>query len=200
MKLCPDLRGIIQSFKVKWNNFNNGGMKVFIKMVPACILQFYKYGETIESFYDDLNFPLDSDLNGNQYLLNSNADNMTRSTVLYHPRILVRKRGKIRQIAELKNSTQDKVLSDTQQLFVVNKQCGEKLVNLTIPGSKEEYSDCNFELITIDILYKCSAYLLTTFMKVRTLKDLTEPYILPNKGNPNDVRAGNVDKKQKDRY
>jgi len=34
-------------------------------------------------------------------------------------------------------------------------------------------------------------------MKVRTLKDLTEPYVLPNKGYPNDVRAGNVDKKTK---
>ena len=42
--------------------------------------------------------------------------------------------------------------------------------------------------------------LLTAFMKVGKLKDLTEPCVLPNKGCPHDVRAGNVDKKTKGQF
>ena len=69
-KLCPDIHGIIQSFKVNWSNCE-GGLDAFLNQVPEAILEFYKKREILESFYDERNFPIDSDLNGNQYILNS---------------------------------------------------------------------------------------------------------------------------------
>lgn len=41
--------------------------------------------DMLESFYDGCDFPIVYDLNSDQYRLNSNTDNMTRSTELYHP-------------------------------------------------------------------------------------------------------------------
>ena len=51
--------------------------------------------------------------------------------------------------------------------------------------------------INIDTLHKCSASLLTAFIKVRMKKDLTENYVMPNKGNPALIRAGVTDQKTK---
>ena len=56
--------------------------------LPEAVLEFYKSGEILEFFYDQRGFPVDLNLNGNQYVLTSQADNMIRSRVLYHPTIL----------------------------------------------------------------------------------------------------------------
>ena len=87
MKLCPDLHGIIQSFKVYWSK-TKGGTNWFKTEIPAAILQFYKCGEILEYDYDERSIPIDFDLKGNLYRLNDYANNMSRSTVLYHPTIL----------------------------------------------------------------------------------------------------------------
>ena len=78
----------------------------------------------------------------------------------------------------------------------MNKECEAKIVDLILPESKRVYLQDHFELVTIDILYKCSVSLLSSFIKVRTLKDITEKVILLIKGKVEDVRSGVVDKKQ----
>ena len=65
---------------------------VLIDLRNRFLLQFYKCGEIMKSYDDDKQFPIDFDLKGNLYHLNSNADNMSRSTVLYHPSILSEKK------------------------------------------------------------------------------------------------------------
>ena len=95
MKLCPDLHDIIQSLKVNWSKVE-GGTTWCKKQIPSTILEMYKCGEITESFYDDTKFSIDFDLKENIYKLNSNDNNMNRSTVLYHPRILADKRAVIK--------------------------------------------------------------------------------------------------------
>ena len=57
LHLCPNIYGIINSFKVNWNKVP-GGKAWFMKMVPLAILEVYKSGEVIEEFYDKHNFQL----------------------------------------------------------------------------------------------------------------------------------------------
>ena len=122
MKRCPDIRGILQSFKINWNKVD-GGIKWFMKMVPNAILQMYKNGEILEPYYDEYDFPIDCDLNGNLYTLNSNANNMTRSTVLYHPTILHNKREAIKKANDTINEDQNKLTIDAKRLLVLNEEC-----------------------------------------------------------------------------
>ena len=56
MKLCPDIRGIINSFKVNWNKVD-GGINWLMAKVPDIIMEFYKNGEIQEHYYDDNHFP-----------------------------------------------------------------------------------------------------------------------------------------------
>ena len=86
-KRYPDIGGIMQSFKVNQNKVG-GGKIWFMKMVPNVIKDFYNSGEILESFYDAINYPMDMDVNNTIYTLNRNADNMTRSKVLYYPTVL----------------------------------------------------------------------------------------------------------------
>ena len=60
LHLCPDIYGIINSFKVNWNKVP-GGKTWLMKMVPLAILEVYKSGEVTEFFYDKHNFPVDCD-------------------------------------------------------------------------------------------------------------------------------------------
>ena len=75
--------------------------------VPDLVLEFYKHGEILEQYYDDNKFPVDFDKNGKLYRLSSNANNITRSTVLYPPSILQNKRESIKMANDLINSSQN---------------------------------------------------------------------------------------------
>lgn len=55
--------------------------------------------------YNDREFPIDFDLNGNLYRINNHAYNMTGSIVICHLGILADKRAKIK-IKWYKNATQ----------------------------------------------------------------------------------------------
>ena len=167
-----------------------------MKMVPQAILQMYKSGEILETFYDHHDFPIDSDLNGILYQLNSTANNMTRSTVLYYPSILLNKRETIKKANDTKNEDQDKLLIDAKRLLVVNEECESKFFGL-LGGEQGVYNSYIAENLNIDTLHKCSASLLTASIKVRVLKDLTENYVMPNKRKPIHIREGVTDKKTK---
>ena len=69
-----------------------------MKHIPEAIFEFYKSSNSLESFADDRVFSLNLYLNGNLYRLNSQVDNLTRSTVLYHPSILVDKKTRIKKM------------------------------------------------------------------------------------------------------
>ena len=54
--------------------------------------QMYSEGEVSERFYDELGFPKDTDKKGNIWLLNSSADHLTRSKILYHPTVIKKRK------------------------------------------------------------------------------------------------------------
>ena len=49
------------------------------------------YDEVSEEFYESHNSPVDMDVKGNMYILNSDADHLTWSKILYHPSVLAQK-------------------------------------------------------------------------------------------------------------
>ena len=51
LKRCPDMRCMLQLFKVNWNKVE-GYINWLMKIVPNTILQFYKCGAILEPFYD----------------------------------------------------------------------------------------------------------------------------------------------------
>ena len=122
-------------------------------MIPAAILQFYKCGEILEYFYDEIKFPIDFDLKGSIYRLNRNANNMSRSTVLYHPSILSDKRDVIRKANNLINESLEMILQDAARLLVLNKECATKLVEL-VQGNAENtcYTPMIQEQLNCDFL------------------------------------------------
>ena len=175
LKLFPDLHGLIQSFKVDWTKVEDGTMW-FKKIISEAILQFYKCGEILELFYDDRKFGIDFDLKGNKYTLNSNANNMTRSTVLYHPKTLSDRRSTIKKAIDIMNEGQQKILDDAARLLIQNKECEKKLAELvgTDDDLDNKYTTFIQEILNYDTFYKCSVALLNAFIKVRVLMDLTE--------------------------
>ena len=59
-------------------------------MLPHIISEIYREGEVSEKFYDEHHFPKDSDQKGKIWILNSSADHLTRSKVLYHPTVVLK--------------------------------------------------------------------------------------------------------------
>ena len=63
----------------------------------------YKKGYVSEQFYDNICFPIDTDLKGKKYPLTSKADYMVCSKVTYHPNSVQEKRDAIEQQILAKN-------------------------------------------------------------------------------------------------
>ena len=64
----------------------------------------YDNGNIGEDFYDENEFPLDSDKDGKTYILNSVKDHLCRSKIMYHPKILADKKELINnKIAAIDN-------------------------------------------------------------------------------------------------
>ena len=102
-KRCPDLYGIIKSFKINWSKVK-GGKVWFLNQLNNVISEMMSEGDVVEEFYDDCSFPLDYDHDGNIWKLRSNADHLTSSKVLYHPSVVAKKNEDIRLSVEAKTS------------------------------------------------------------------------------------------------
>ena len=89
-KSCPDLNGLIRSFKIDWTKVE-GGQNWLITRLRSVVSQMYVNGEVPESCYDENDYPVDKDHDGKIWRLRSNADHLTRSKVLYHPIVIQKK-------------------------------------------------------------------------------------------------------------
>ena len=85
-KTCPDMITIMNSFKIPWGNVT-GGKKWFVSQIKSCIREMYETGYISEEFFDKNDFPVDKDLDGNEYPLTSVADHMVRSKIMWHKKI-----------------------------------------------------------------------------------------------------------------
>ena len=60
---CPDLKKIIESFKVNWDKVP-GGQNWFLEVLPTVVGEMFEHGEVSEEFYDAHYFPMDCDTEG----------------------------------------------------------------------------------------------------------------------------------------
>ena len=125
-KRCPDVYGIMNSFKIDWSTVP-GGKQWFMKMLPNVIAEMFSEGGIAEQFYDDHDYPLDRDHNGAIWRLRSDADHLTRSKVLYHPSVLAKKSEDIRLCLEAQTSKEIKVYEDSKAMFEMNIDFETKL-------------------------------------------------------------------------
>ena len=77
--------------------------------------------EVTEEYYNENNYPLDKDKHGCIWRLNSNADHLRRSKVLYHPAVIAKKNSDIRLCLEAKTSKELRAYEDAKTLYEMNK-------------------------------------------------------------------------------
>ena len=101
-----------------------------MEQLPAVFSEIFAHGEVCEQFYDEKFFPLDSDHAGNIWRLNSNADHLTRSKVLYHPSVVAKKNDDIRLCVLTETSKEIKSYEDANALVEIKKDAELKLKHI----------------------------------------------------------------------
>ena len=197
-KVCPDLFGIIDAFKIDWSKVT-GGKKWFLSELPGLICEMYSEGEISEQYYDDNHFPLDKDHRGTVWRLKSNADHLTRSKVLYHPSIIAKNNEDIRLCVESQTSKEVKVYQDAKAMYEVNKDLCIKLLAIVQDNLNQGNMDTvpALTLCTLEMFERVKVHALTAFYRCRMQSDLKMKFVCPAKGTIDKVRAGEVDKKQR---
>ena len=197
-KSCPDLNGLIRSFKIDWTTVD-GGQNWLIHRLPSVISEMYANGEIPESFYDDNDYPLDKDHDGNIWRLTSNADHLTRSSVLYHPLVVQKKSDDIRICVNTRHQHDIRLITESNLTIEMNKDAVLKLKEM-INQVKDISSMDDSALLheaTLEMFEKIKAPLLSAFYKCRVLHDLKVKIPIPAKGNCKKINDGVLDKKTK---
>ena len=82
-----------------------------------------------ERFYDKNNIPVDQEIEGNQYILNSTIDHVTRLNVLYHQSVLAKKRNLVERAINMRYDS----LKKTRRCTIhnqINLDCDKRLIKL----------------------------------------------------------------------
>ena len=98
-KSCPDLCGMMKAFDINWRNIN-GGKKWFVSKVVYALIEIFDHEHIVETLYDDHLLPIDTYNKGNLYILKSEKDNLCRTNVLYHSKIIADKKEAIKLTLE----------------------------------------------------------------------------------------------------
>ena len=102
-----------------------------MKIIPLAILEVYKSCEVSEEFYNTNNFPLDCDKDGNTWYLKSNADHLTRSKVLHHPMVILKKKNDILSCLRTKRMKDNKLNDEAKSLLSLNRDCEKQFLSFT---------------------------------------------------------------------
>ena len=194
-KRCPDLYGLVSSFKINWSKVK-GGKEWFMKMLPAVIGEMHSEGEVSEQFYDDLNFPLDQDIDGGVWKLNSTADHLTRSKVLYHPTVIEKKKEELYLSKVTQNNKVVKAYEEAVKVFELNIDCEAEVFKMLEKNITDAVlrAKVNISMATIEIFDKLKVKHLSSFYRCRVQEDLMKKIKIPQKGNLQKVAKGEVDK------
>ena len=79
----------------------------------SVVTQMFAHGEVPELFYDDNDYPVDKDHDGNIWRLTSNADHLTRSKVLYHPTVIENKKEDILICVQARQQHQVRLITES---------------------------------------------------------------------------------------
>jgi len=168
-----------------------------MKMIPLAIEEIFRTGAVSKELFDTRNFPVNRDMNGVKYILNNIANHLTRSKVLYYPKLFQDKRTAISFEHTATNSAKLRIHEDEKLLLVNNKSCKNKLKGLVMQNNDKIYGDNVAEPTTLEHFAACTVPLLTAFYKIILYVNLTEVHIMPKKGKPADVNSGIINKKMK---
>ena len=197
-KRCPDLFALVDSFKIDWKKVN-GGKKWFMDILPIVVQEMFLEGEVNERFYDDNNFPLDKDHKGQVWTLNSNADHLTRSKVMYHSSVVSKKKEDIRLCLEAQISKELKEYRNANDVWERNKDCERLLKEMITSNSHIETVGENLSFTSASLKMFCDSKinvpLLSAFYRCRTQRDLTDKIVLPTKGSLEKIAGGEIDRK-----
>ena len=197
-KRCPDLSALINSFKVDWKKVN-GGMKWFMDVLPLVVKTMFSEGEVNERFYDDHNFPLDKDHKGQVWRLNSNADHLSRSKVMYHSSVVAKKKEDIRLCLEAQISKELKEYRNANDIWERNTDCERILREMITSCTNIQNFVDNLSFTSASLKMFCDSKinvpLLSAFYRCRVQQDLTDKIVLPTKGSLEKIAAGEIDRK-----
>ena len=193
-RTAPDLRGIMESFKINWNNVE-GGKRWFMSMIEPAVRVMYDKGEILEEWYDTHKFNLDEDANGLLYILTSSADHLCRSKVMYHNAVLSQKIKAIEVGFEIMVKDREKQLVSGRDIISNNTACENKIKKALKLPIEENLTTTLCTDVTLTILEDCTIPLLAAFYLMRTQLNVMDKVILPRKGSDVDVVSGLKDRK-----
>ena len=172
-KSCADVYTLTNSFKIDWHKVD-GGKVCFMSILPEVINEMYCFGEVREAFYDKNDFLVDKYNDCKVWRLSSTADHLTRSKVVYHPSVIAREKEDIRIWLQAKTTNQMKIYQDSMSVIDMNKDCGVKVIDLAVKGTRE-FSEDKFDMLsqaTIQMFDLQKAGYLVVFYRVRVQEDL----------------------------
>ena len=142
-----------------------------------------------------MKFPIDKDTKGKLYPLESVADHLVRSKVLYHPNVLQEKKRVIEQGIESKNNRWIAKVMIAKKIELDNMQCEKLLAEKMGIQDNVQITKEIIEGMPIHLFEHPNASLLSAFIKIHELSDLTKSLYIPNKGTLQEVLDGHKDKK-----
>lgn len=74
-----------------------------MKIVLDIIAEVFMFRFISESFFDENNFPLDKNREGNVWRINSTTDHLTCLNIFYHPSVVAENKEEIRLCCEVKH-------------------------------------------------------------------------------------------------
>lgn len=167
-----------------------------MKVLPSVIAEIHSEREVSEKFYENHNFPLDTDQNSGIWKLNSSADHLTRSKVLYHPTVITKKREEMRlsKVAE-KNKLQ-KVYDDAVAVYKLNKDYEAEITKILQSNVVDEVDKDNITIpmASLELFDKLKVKHLPVFNRCRLQEDLMQKIKIPQKGNLQKVTKDEADK------
>lgn len=187
---CPDIHAVMQASNVPFSQ-NPNLKSLFLKHILDCTLQMSTSTIGIpESYFDELEFPVDQDLSGNVWPLTDDKAIVFRRAQPLTSRIsMQQKQALLVKNLEDRRQNRSQSFQQAREILLMNSQCVEALLKV---GNKEASSDPSvIKDLDLHTISKIKSKLLECFVRVRVQPaDLTEKWKAPAKGNEKKIGEG----------
>jgi hypothetical protein len=184
----PDLAAIMRTTR---RTLGLDEERNFLDQFPLLLNVQYENGHLSDAVMEKHGLPIDIDGSGKEVRREStiSGESFQRSKNLTH-KIQCQLRQDVNdQILAKKSDKLAKATLETEQLYLLNKDCEESLLKALRKALKQPDGELSLELATIDLFAKPTSPLLKAFYEVRKGKPEAG---WPNKGQAKDAQNGSV--------
>jgi hypothetical protein len=187
---CPDVTRIMSSSKVHWDPSLR---EQFYGALPTLLREAFSTDDIrgiTEDSFDKIGVPLDTDCNGNEYVLSRCSIITCRSTVISRKELLAGFREKTEELINKQQTVQIERIAQGTRLLEDNRKCEKLLLEVWKKPEGTELSTLVNPPLSIFDSTKVRADLLQAFVSARKLENACTRMIFANKGTVKKVDAG----------